>query len=104
VLVNVEVRVVDPSRLPHRHRCDPLSEAGCVVDAGQDPVPEQIRVEHFAARREFEHRAPADVHVGTLGLQAKEGGVERGQPALHHVMIRSADRFRIVRLSKSSDG
>jgi hypothetical protein len=77
VVIEVEVRVVDPDRTPlsERHEAELLAEPRHEVEARLDVV-----AKLFVARRrpvEDDHRG--DVHVGAAALHVEEGRVESGE-------------------------
>ena len=85
VVVEVEVRVVDPDRaaLAEGDEAELLTEAGDEVQARLDVVAELF----VARRRAIEEDHRGDVHVGAASLQVEECGVESGQPIRAHRRI-----------------
>jgi hypothetical protein len=82
VVLEVEVRVVDPDRpsLVQRHRAQLLPEARHEREPGLD-VLQKLGV---GRRRAFEDRHRGHVHVRCGVLQMQEGRVQRGEPVSVH--------------------
>ena len=76
VVVEVQVRVVDPDRaaLAERHAAQLLAEARHQVEARGDVVAEFL----VRGRRPFEDDRRGDVHVGAVPLHVEEGRIESG--------------------------
>ena len=85
VVVEVEVRVVDPDRAALVERDEPqlLAEAGDEVQPRFEVVAELVEVR----RRAVEDHRRGDVHVGSVALQVEEGRVEAGQAIETHAYI-----------------
>ena len=85
VVVEVEVRVVDPDRpaLVEGDEAQLLAEARDQVQARGDVVAELL----VGGRRALEDDRRGDVHVGAGALHVEERGVEPGQPVGSHASI-----------------
>ena len=75
VVLEVEVRVVDPHRAPevHRHEADPLAVAGHQRQLRREQRDQVV----VGGCRSLEHRARRDVHVRRAVLEVEELCVER---------------------------
>ena len=85
VVVEVEVRVVDPDRpaLAEGDEAQLLAEARHQVQARGDVVAELV----VGGRRALEDDRRGDVHVGAGALHVEEGRIEPGQPVGAHAAI-----------------
>ena len=88
VVLEVEVRVVDPDRpaLVERHGAQLLAEARHQVQARGDVVAELL----VGGRRALEDDRAGDVHVRARPLHVQEGRVQPGQPVSSHSVIFAA--------------
>ena len=85
VVVEVQVRVVDPDRPALVERDEPqlLAEAGDEMEARLEVVAELPEVR----RRALEDHRRGDVHVSSVALQVEEGRIQAGQPIETHAYI-----------------